>query len=125
MRSPLPDEMNATDTFPWTLTPTGGSNDATGRAAIALGGGTNQIVQFDLANLSSSDAGQHLLVTVQLKNTSATPQVTYTLQFDIVVGQYNAISLAPKVLIPVVVGTAYTQNLAAHGAQWYVHLVAR
>ena len=106
----------ATDTFAWTLTPTGGSNDATGRAAIAPGGGTNQIVQFGLANLSSSDAGQHLLVTVQLKNTSATPQVTYTLQFDIVAGQYNAISLAPKVLIPVVVGTAYTQNLVAHGA---------
>jgi hypothetical protein len=106
----------ATDTFAWTLTPTGGSNDATGRAAIAPGSGANQSPLFSLDTLSSSDAGKHLLVTVQLKNTSATPQVTYTLQFDVLVGQYTAIYLAPKVLMPVVVGTAYTQNLVAHGA---------
>jgi hypothetical protein len=99
----------ATDTFSWTL-----SSDATGRAAIA---GTNQTVLFSLANLSSGDVGKQLLVTVQLTKTSAAPPVNYTLQFDIVVLQCDAISLAPTVLMPVVVGAAYTQNLVAHGAR--------
>jgi hypothetical protein len=39
------------------------------------------------------------------------------LQFEIAVIQCDAISLAPTVLMPVVVGTAYTQNLVAHGGR--------
>jgi hypothetical protein len=106
----------ATDTFSWTLTPGNGGNDATGRATITLSGGTNQTVQLSLANLSNRDVGQHLQVSVQLARTSAAPPVTYTLQFDIAVLQCDAISLEPPVLPPVVVGTAYTQQLVAHGA---------
>jgi hypothetical protein len=106
-----------TDTFSWKLTPGSGSNDAAGRAAIAQSGGANQTVLFSLANLSSGDAGQQLLVTVQLTKTSATPPVTYTLLFDIAVIQCDAISLAPTVPPPVVVGTPYTLPLAAHGAR--------
>lgn len=55
-------------------------------------------------------------MAVQLTKTSAEPPVTYTLLFDIAVIQCDPISLAPKVLMPVTVGTAYTQNLVAHGA---------
>jgi hypothetical protein len=106
----------ATDTFTWTVPPTGDSPAATGRATITPSGGTNQTVLFTLDTLHNSDVGQHVLVPVQLKNTSATPQVTYTLQFDIVVGQFEALSLTPPVLMPVVVGTAFTQALEAHGA---------
>ena len=106
----------ATDTFTWTVPPTGDSTAATGRATITPSGDTNQTVLFSLDTLNNSDVGQHLLVPVQLKNTSATPQVTYTLQFDIAVGQFDALSLTPPVLMPVVVGTAYTQDLVAHGA---------
>jgi hypothetical protein len=102
-----------TDTFSWTLKPGSAKNDATSRAAVA---GTNQTVLFSLDNLSASDQGKQLLVTVQLANTSASPPVTYTLQFNITVIQCDAISLAPRVLMPVVVGAAYTQNLVAHGA---------
>jgi len=39
------------------------------------------------------------------------------LQLDIPVTKCDAISLAPTVLMPVVVGTAFTQNLVAHGAR--------
>jgi hypothetical protein len=99
----------ATDKFSWTIT-----NDPTGRAAIAPSGGTT--VQFSLANLSDSDQGKQLQVTVQLTNTSAAPPVSYTLLFQIVVSQCDPISLAPTVLMPVTVGAAYTQNLVAHGA---------
>jgi hypothetical protein len=98
----------ATDKFSWKV-----ADDPTGRAGIA---GTNQTVLFSLANLSKGDLGKQLLVTVQLTDNSATSPVTYTLQFDIVVLQVDAISLAPAVLMPVVVGTAYSQNLVAHGA---------
>jgi hypothetical protein len=98
----------ATDTFSWKK-----ADDPTGRAAIA---GTNQTVLFSLANLSKDDLGKQLLVTVQLTNNSGTTAVTYTLQLDVVVIQCDAISLAPPVLMPVVVGTAYSQNLVAHGA---------
>ncbi len=69
-----------------------------------------------MASLSDSDPGKQLQVTVQLTKTSAKPPVTYTLLFDIAVIQCDPISLAPKVLMPVMVGTAYTQNLVAHGA---------
>src|SRR5215472_3843172 len=102
----------ATDTFSWAL-----SNDPTGRATLTPGGGGNRTVQFNLANLSAAtDDGQPFQVTVQLTNNSATPTVTYTLQFEITAKQYDAISLTPLVLPPVVVGTAYTQNLVAKGA---------
>jgi hypothetical protein len=104
-----------TDTFSWKLTPGSGNNDATNRAVITPSGATT--AQFTLANLSDSDAGQQLLVTAQLTNDSAAPPVTYTLAFDIMVIQCDEISLAPKVLMPVVVGAAYTQNLVAHGAR--------
>ena len=107
----------AADKFSWTLTPGSGKNDATGRAAIAQSGGTNQIVLFSLANLIGSDAGPQLQVTVQLTKTSAAPPVTYTLLFDVAVIQCAAISLAPTVLMPVTVGAAYTQNPVAHGAR--------
>jgi hypothetical protein len=101
----------ATDKFAWTV-----SNDADGRVAIAPSGGTT--VQFSLANLSApTDDGQPLQVTVQLTKTSATPPVTYTMLFEIAVIQCDAISLTPTVLPPVVVGTAYTQKLAAQGAR--------
>jgi hypothetical protein len=103
------------DKFSWTLKPGTGKNDATNRAVITASGATT--AQFTLANLSDSDTGQQLLVTVQLINNSAAPPVTHTLQFDIAVIQCDAISLAPTVLMPVVVGTAYTQNLVAHGAR--------
>jgi cell division protein FtsN len=99
----------ATDKFSWTVT-----NDPTGRAAIAPSGGPT--VLFSLADLSNSDAGHQLQVTVQLTKTSAAPPVSYTLLFQIVVIQCDPISLAPRVLMPVTVGTAYTQNLVAHGA---------
>jgi hypothetical protein len=56
-------------------------------------------------------------VTVQLTNNSVGPPATYTLQFDIPVIKCDAISVAPTVLMPVVVGAAYTQNLVAHGAR--------
>jgi hypothetical protein len=100
----------STDKFSWTV-----SNDPTGRASIAPSGGTT--VQFSVANLSASDQGKQLQVAVQLTKTSAEPSVTYTLLFDIAVIQSNPISLAPTVLMPITVGTAYTQNLVAHGAQ--------
>jgi hypothetical protein len=99
-----------TDEFSWTLTPGSGGNDATGRAAVALSGGANQTVLFSLANLSDSDIGQQLLVTVQLTKTSAAPPVTYTLLFDLTVIQCDAITLEPTVLPPVVVGAAYTKT---------------
>ena len=83
---------------------------------VALIGGANQTVLFSLANLSDSDIGQQLLVTVQLTKTSAAPPVTYTLLFDLTVIQCDAITLEPTVLPPVVVGAAYTQNLVANGA---------
>ena len=105
----------AADKFSWTLTPGSGKNDATNRAVITASGATT--AQLTLANLSDSDASQQLLVTVQLTNNSAAPPATYTLQFDVAVIQCDAISLAPTVLMPVVVGTAYTQNLVAHGAR--------
>ena len=111
----------ATDTFTWA----GDSTDATGRATITPSGDTNQTALFSLTNLSSSDVGQHLLVTVDLKNTSATPQVTYTLQFDIAVGQFDALSLTPPVLMPVVVGTAYTQDPGGARREWSLHLGGR
>jgi hypothetical protein len=107
---------NDTDTFSWKLTPGSGSNDATSRAAIALSGKTNQTVLFSFANVNKDDLSKQLLVTLQLTNNSATPPVTYTLQFDIVVLQCDAITLAPPVLMPVTVGTAYSQNLVAHHA---------
>jgi hypothetical protein len=97
-----------TGTFSWTL-----SNDPTGRAAIASSGAT--AAQFTLVNLSDSDVGRQLLVTVQLTDNSAAPSVTYTLLFDIQVIKFYA-SLAPTALMPAVVGTPYTQNLVAHGA---------
>src|SRR5215469_7987265 len=103
------------DTFSWTLKAGSAKNDATNRAVITASGATT--AQFTLANLSDSDAGQQLLVTVQLTNNSASPAVTYTLQLDIPVTKCDAISLAPTVLMPVVVGTAFTQNLVAHGAR--------
>jgi hypothetical protein len=103
------------DKFSWTLKPGSSKNDVTNRAVITASGATT--AQFTLANLSDSDTNQQLLVTVQLTNNSAAPPVTYTLQFDIPVIQCDAISLAPTVLMPVVVGTAYTQNLVAHGAR--------
>src|SRR5215472_12296647 len=97
----------ATDTFSWAL-----SNDPTGRATLTPGGGGNQTVQFSLANLSAAtEDGQPLQVTVQLTNNSAAPPVIYTLLFDIAVINCDKISVAPTVLPPVVVGTAYTQNL--------------
>jgi hypothetical protein len=89
------------------------SNDSTGRAAITPSG---QRVLFSLADLSDSDVGQHLQVTVQLTRTSATPPVSYTLLFDITVIQCEAISIEPAVPPPVVIGTPYTQNLVADGA---------
>jgi hypothetical protein len=102
----------ATDNFSWTV-----SKDATGGAAIAPSGGANQAVRFSLADLSAATAvDQPLQVTVQLTKTSATPPVTYTLLFEIAVIKCAAISVEPTVLPPVVVGTAYTQNLVARGA---------
>jgi len=53
---------------------------------------------------------------VQLTNNSAAPPVIYTLLFEIAVIKCDKISVAPTVLPPVVVGTAYTQNLVAKGA---------
>ena len=103
------------DKFSWTLKAGTGKNDATNLAVITPSGATT--AQFTLANLNDSDAGQQLLVTVQLTNNTAAPPVTYTLLFDIVVMQCDAISLAPTALMPVVVGAAYTQNLVAHGAR--------
>jgi len=103
------------DKFSWTLKPGSAKNDATNRAVITASGATT--AQFTLANLTDSDANQQLLVTVQLTNNSASPAVTYTLQLDIPVTKCDAISLAPTVLMPVVVGTAFTQNLVAHGAR--------
>jgi hypothetical protein len=100
----------ATDTFSWAVT-----DNLNGRAAITSTG--DQTAQFSLNSLSNSDVGQQLLVTAQLTNTSAAPPVTYTLVFEIAVIQCDALSLAPKVLMPVVVGAAYTQNLVAHGAR--------
>ncbi len=104
----------STDKFSWALKPGSGKNDATGRAAIA---GNNQTVLFSLNNLSDSDAGDQLLVTVELTNNSAGTPATYTLLFDIAVIQCNPISLAPPMLMPVVVGATYTQSLVAHGAR--------
>jgi hypothetical protein len=103
------------DKFSWTLKAGTGKNDATNLAVITPSGATT--AQFTLANLNDSDAGQQLPVTVQLTNNTAAPPVTYTLLFDIVVMQCDAISLAPTALMPVVVGAAYTQNLVAHGAR--------
>jgi hypothetical protein len=101
----------ATDKFGWTV-----RNDADGRAVIAPSGGAT--VQFSLANLSApTDDGKPLQVTVQLTKTSATPSVTYTLLFEVAVIQCEAISLEPAVLPPVVIGTPYTQKLAAQGAR--------
>jgi hypothetical protein len=102
---------SATDKFSWTVI-----NDPTGRAAIAPNGGANQTVQFSLNSLTDSDVGQQLQVTVQLSKTSAAPPIAYTLLLDITVIQCDAITVEPTVLPPVVVGTTYTQNLAAHGA---------
>jgi hypothetical protein len=93
------------------------SNDPTGRASLAPSGGANQTVQFSLDNLSDSDVGPHLQVTVQLTNNSAVPPATYTLLFDIAVIKCDAITLAPTVLPPVVVGTPYAQKLTAYGAR--------
>jgi hypothetical protein len=106
----------ATDTFAWQVAPASTSTAATGRATITPSGGTNQTVLFSLDTLNNSDVGQHLLVRVDLTQTSTAPPVTSTLQFDIAVGQFEALSLTPPVLMPVVVGTAYTQDLVAHGA---------
>jgi hypothetical protein len=102
----------ATDKFSWTV-----SNDPTGHASLAPSGGANQTVQFSLDSLSDSDVGLHLQVTVQLTNNSAAPPATYTLVFDIAVIKCDAISLAPTVLPPVVIGTPYTQKLTAYGAR--------
>jgi hypothetical protein len=102
----------ATDKFSWTV-----SNDPTGRASLAPSGGANQTVQFSLDNLSDSDVGPHLQVTVQLTNNSAAPPATYTLLFDIAVIKCDTITLAPTVLPPVVVGTPYAQKLTAYGAR--------
>ena len=99
-----------TDKFSWTV-----SDGVTGGAAIAPSAGAT--VQFSLANLSATtDVVQPLHITVQLTKTSAAPQVTYTLLFEIAVIKCDAISLTPTVLPPVVVGTAYTQSLVAKGA---------
>jgi hypothetical protein len=106
----------ATDTFTWTVTPTGDSPAATSRATITPSGDTHQTVLFSLGTLNNRDVGQQLQVRVDLTQSSATPSVTYALQFDIVVGQFEALSLTPPVLMPVVVGTAFTQTLEAHGA---------
>ncbi len=102
----------ATDAFSWTVT-----EDTTSRAKITQSGGANQTVLFSLANLGDSDVGQPLQVTVQLTNTSAAPPVIYTLLFDTTVIRCDPITLEPTVLMPVVVGTAYTQKLAAYGGR--------
>jgi hypothetical protein len=102
----------ATDKFSWTV-----SDDARSRVKITQSGGANQTVLFTLANLSDSDISQPLQVTVQLTKTSAAPPVTYTLLFEIAVIKCDAVRLEPTVLPPVVVDTAYTQNLVASGAR--------
>jgi hypothetical protein len=102
----------ATDEFSWTV-----SDDPTGRASIAPGGGANQTILFSLGELSDSDIGHQLQVTVQLTKTSAAPPVAYTLVFDFTAIQGEAITLEPPLLPPVVVGAAYSQSLAAYGAR--------
>lgn len=103
---------DAADKFSWTV-----AKDPTGRVTITPGGAANHSAQFSLANLSDSDVGQQLQVTVQLTRNSAAPPVIYTLLLDTTVIRCDPINIEPTVLMPVVVGAAYTQKLAAYGAR--------